>query len=203
MDQTDRARFDRAIGKLLYSLNGTARVSPPIAGAYWSILKGYDWTRVAAAMTVALREKTGHVTPAELANLCRPDPDQARAAADISRGQRLQNRMDQADAAAAAAGEKRHGTAWFNEEFRAMLDVANMEYGRRCTGRPVGGLRFPTIDVKGYDGRFDYMAIVLAAPVAKGKSPNKQAKAWEEFWTMLREEFQQYQALSETAPDAL
>ncbi len=202
MDQSDKARFERAISKLLYSLNGTARVTPTMSGAYWSILKGYDWTKVAAAMTTALREKTGHVTPAELANLCRPDPDQARAAADISRGQRLQNRMDEADRNADVAGEKRHGPSWFNDEFRAMLDVANMEYGRRCTGQAPGGLRFPTIDVKGYDGRFDYMAVVLAAPKPKGKSPNKQARAWEDFWTMLREEFVQYQALSDTPPGA-
>ena len=203
MDQNDRARFDRAIGKLLYSLNGTARVSPPIAGAYWSILKGYDWPKVAAAMTTALREHTGHIAPAALAQMCRPTPEQNQAAAEVSRATQLQHRLDQADAAAAAAGEKRHGPAWFNEEFRAMLDVANMEFGRRCNGQPAGGLRFPTIDVKGYDGRFDYMAVVDATPRPKGRSPDKHAKAWEYFWQLLREEFEQYQALSKTAPDAL
>ncbi len=203
MDQSDKARFDRAISKLLYSLNGTARVTPTMAGAYWSILKGYDWTRVAAAMTAALREKTGHVTPAELANLCRPSADENRAAADVSRATRLQHRLDQADARADSAGEKRHGPSWQMPEFRAMLDVANMEFGRRCNGRPAGGLRFPTIDVKGYDGKFDYMAVVLAAPRPKGKSPNEHAKVWDYFWQLLREEFETYQALSESVTDAV
>lgn len=203
MDQTDRARFDRAIQKLLYSLNGTARVTPQMAGAYWSILKGYDWPKVAAAMTTALREQTGHIAPAALAQLCRPTAEQNRAAADVSRATQLQHRLDQADARADSAGEKRHGPAWFNEEFRAMLDVANMEFGRRCNGRPAGGLRFPTIDVKGYDGRFDYMAVVDATPRPKGRNPDKHAKAWEYFWQLLREDFESYQALSETAPDAV
>jgi len=203
MDQTDRPRFDRAISKLLYALNGTAKVSGTIAGAYWSILRGFDWTAVAAAMTTALRDKTSHVTPAELAQLCRPDPDQDRAAADVRRSTELQHRLDQADKNADLAGEKRHGTAWFTPEFRAMLDVANMEFGRRCNGRPAGGLRFPTIDVKGYDGKFDYMAVVDAAPRPKSKDTNEHARVWEYFWRLLREEFEQYQALSKTAPDAL
>ena len=203
MDSKDRERFNRAIGKLLYSLNGTARVSPTIAGAYWSILKGYDWPKVADAMTRALRQKTGHITPAELAQMCRPSTEHQRQLADVDRATRLQHALDQADARAESAGEKRHGPSWFNDEFRAVLDVANMEFGRRCNGQAPGGLRFPTIQTKGYDGRFDYMAVVDAAPRPKGKSPNKHAKAWEVFWTLLREEFQLYQALSDTPSDAL
>ena len=203
MEPADRERFNRSIGKLLYSLNGTARVSPTIAGAYWSILKGYDWPKVAEAMTRALANKTGHVTPAELAQMCRPSTEQQRTLADVDRATRLQHRMDQADIRANSAGEKRHGPAWFNDEFRAVLDVANMEFGRRCNGRPAGGLRFPTIDVKGYDGKFDYMAVVDAAPRPKGSSANTAAKAWEVFWTLLREEYELYQALSDTPSDAL
>ena len=73
-----------------------------------------------------------------------------------------------------------------------MLDVANMEFGRRLTGRVPGGFRFPTEKVKGYDGKFDYMAVVLAAPKPKGKSPNEHARVWEYFWQLLREEFETY-----------
>ena len=202
MDTTDRRRFDAAISKLLYALNGTARPAPSMIGAYWSVLRGHKWELVAAAMTRALNDSTGHVSPAKLAELCRPDPETQRQAADVSRATALQHRLDQADARAAAAGEKRHGPAWFNEEFRAMLDVANMEYGRRLNGQIPGGFRFPTALVKGYAGNFDYMAVVLAAPKPKGKSPDQHARAWDDLWTLLREEFEQYQALSETAPDA-
>lgn len=203
MDQSDHARFDRAISKLLYAVSGTARVTPTIAGAYWSILKGFEWDAIAAAMTRALAEKMGHISPAELAQMCRPDPDQMRERAAASRGVELQHRMDQADHNADLAGEKRHGPSWFNDEFRAMLDVANMEYGRRCNGRPAGGLRFPTPLAKGYDGKFDYMAVVQAAPLPRTKHPDKHAKAWEYFWRLLREEFEQYQPLSDSPPGAL
>lgn len=203
MDQSDRRRFDAALSKLLYSTTGTAKVSQTVLGAYWSVLRGHSWERIAAAMTRALNDSTGHVSPATLAEYCRPDADQDRERADVERATALQHRLDQADKNADLAGEKRHGPAWFTPEFRAMLDVANMEFGRRVNGRAPGGFRFPTVKARGYDGRFDYMAVVMAAPKPKGRSHDKHSKAWDYFWQLLREDFEQYQALSDTAPDAL
>ncbi len=205
MDQSDRRRFDAAISKLLYALNGTARVSPTVIGAYWSVLKGHTWTKVADAMTTALRESAGHMSPAGLSELCRHS-DQDREAAAKVREERYQAARAKADQEADRNGVRRFGSIWHDAEFQAMKDVANMEYRRRCTGSIPGGFRFPTDDKKGYDGKFDFMEAVNAAALPKSKKPNHHATAWEAFWKLLREEFELFvknQQVTAKPPEAL
>lgn len=190
MDQSDRGRFNNAITKLLQSTGGLRDVPTTMIGGYWMVLKDKPWPMVVGAMTRAMNDSTSHVTPAKLVDYCRPEYDQV--AADKAREERYQAARSKADRVAELAGEKRFGALWRNSEFQAAKDVANMEYARRCNGQPAGGFRFPTIDVKGYDGKFDYMEVVNAAELPRGKQPNEHARAWEEFWRLLREEFQLY-----------
>ena len=200
MDQTDRARFDNALQKLLYATNGTARVPAHISKTYWSVLKPLAWSAVALGMTEALNTSTGHVSPATLANFCRPAPGDVMAAAGESRAHALEQRLHSADQAADTAGEKRFGSLWFESEFRDVLRVANMEFARRCTATIPGGIRIPTPDVYGYVGPFDYSAVVKAMQPAKGNKANDHAAAWECFWCVLGEEFTIY---LDTQPEAL
>ncbi len=203
MDQSDRTRFENAISKLLQSVGGLRDIPRTMIGGYWLVLKDKPWPLVVAAMTRALNDSTGHVSPAKLVEYCRPD-DQARV--DVARATELQHRLDQADKNADLAGEKRFGSIWHDHEFQAMKDVANMEYGRRVNGQVPAGFRFPTDKTRGYDGRFDYMAVVMAAPKPKGRSHAKHSKAWEYFWQLLREDFEVFvrnQALADKASDAL
>ena len=206
MDQSDHRRFDAALAKLLFTTNGQQRLPPNIAGAYWSVLKVHKWEVIAAAMTRALADQVGHVSPAKLAELCRPDAAANQAAADKIRDERHRAALAKADVAAELGGVKRFGSIWNDAEFQAAKDVANMEYARRCNGSQPGGFRFPTVDVKGYDGKFDYMMVVNAAELPKGKNPNKHAKAWETFWRLFREEFELYvknQQVTGKPPEAL
>ena len=206
MDQSDRGRFENALTKLLQSTGGLRDIPRTMIGGYWLVLKDKPWPLVVGAMTRAMNDATGHVSPAKLVEYCRPDPDQARIEAARLRGERLSAAKAKADEQADLAGFQRFGVVWHDAEFQAMKDVANMEYGRRCNGRPAGGFRFPTLDVKGYDGKFDYQAVVDAAPRPKGKNPNTHAKAWELFWKLLREEFELYvknQQVTGKPPEAL
>lgn len=188
MDSKDRARFDRAVSKLLYTLNGTAKASPTVISAYWSILRGYSWDSVATAMTVAIREKTGHITPAELSQMCGPDSEAQQERREIEFKQKQQAANQRAD----EAGRKRWGKLWDSVEFQSMKDVANMEFNRRCSHQKAGGLRFPTPETKGYDGQFDYMEVVNAAELPRTKFAQDHANAWEAFWKLLKEEFGAY-----------
>ena len=192
MESTDRARFDSALQKLLYATNGTARVATHIAKTYWSVLKPLPWSDVARGMTEAVNTATGHVSPATLANFCRPAPPDVMAGNE-NRAHELERRMASADAAADAAGEKRFGDLWYESEFRDVLRVANMEFARRCSGKMPGGVRIPTPDVYGYTGPFDYAATVKAMTLPKGSKPKDAAAAWECFWCVLAEEFTIYQ----------
>ena len=188
MDQSDRGRFDNAITKLLQSTGGLRDVPTTMIGGYWLVLKDKPWPLVSAAMTRAMNDSTSHVSPAKLVDYCRPEFDQV--AADKAREERYQAARSKADRVAELAGEKRFGALWRNSEFQDAKDVANMEYARRCNGSQPGGFRFPTVDVKGYDGKFDYMMVVNAADLPRGKKPNHHSTAWEAFWKLLREEFQ-------------
>lgn len=192
MDQSDRAKFDNAISKMLYATNGTAKPSTTIIATYWSVLKPLPWSDVARGMTEAVNAATGHVSPATLANLCRPAPPDVFAQNE-HRAHELEQRLGQADERAHQAGLKRFGDLWSSIEFRAVLTVANMEFGRRCTGRLPGGARIPTPETFGYAGSFDYSAVAHAMTPAKGKTPNDHQAAWECFWCVLAEEFTKYQ----------
>ena len=193
METTDRARFDSALQKLLYATNGTARVPAHISKTYWSVLKPLAWSAVASGMTAALNTSTGHVSPATLANFCRPEPGDVMHAAGENRAHELERRLASADQAADTAGEKRFGDLWFDSEFRDVLRVANMEFARRCSGKIPGGVRIPTPDVYGYAGPFDYSAVVKVMQLPKGKRPDDASAAWECFWCVLAEEFTNYQ----------
>ena len=193
MDRSDRSKFDFALSKLLYATNGTARPSPTINGTYWSVLKELPWPDVAKGMTEAVNNATGHISPATLANLCRPAPGDVMQAAGESRAHELERRMSAADAEAERAGEKRFGDLWYESEFRDVLRVANMDYARRCTAQMPGGVRIPTPDVYGYTGPFDYSAVVKVMVLPKGKKPDDHSAAWECFWCVLAEEFTKYQ----------
>ncbi len=192
MDQTDRARFDNAIAKMLYATNGTAKPSPTIITTYWSVLKAVAWSDVVRGMTEAVNHATGHVSPAMLSNLCRPPPPDEFEASE-HRAHNLEQRLNQADRNAEVAGEKRFGELWFDSEFRDVLRVANMDYARRCSGKMPGGVRIPTPDIYGYSGAFDYGAVVQVMVLPKGKTANDASAAWECFWCVLAEEFQKYQ----------
>ena len=192
MESTDRARFDGALSKLLYATNGTAKVSPTIAGTYWSILRPFAWPAVAKGMTDALAESTGHVSPATLANFCRPAPADVMQAAGVNRAAALDQRLAAADAAAVRAGEDRFGELWHNAEFQDVRRVANMEFARRINGRMPGGVRIPSGDTYGYHGSFDYMTVVQAAPKPQNRSATKHANCWDYFWQLLREDFTTY-----------
>lgn len=193
MDQKDRARFDRALAKLLFATNGTAKTTSTVATTYWTVLKQFDWLAVASGMTAALSESTGHVSPATLANFCRPAPGDVMNAAGDNRAHELEARLASADAKAEMVGETRFGKLWFDSEFRDVLRVANMDYARRCSGKIPGGVRIPTPDLYGYDGPFDLSAVVKAMTLPKGKRPDDQSAAWECFWCVLAEEFTKYQ----------
>ncbi len=193
MDRSERARFDNALAKFLYATNGTARPSPTINGTYWSVLKQFPWEDVAAGMTAAVNTAQGHISPATLANLCRPAPGDVMNAAGEHRAHELEQRLASADAQAERAGEKRFGDLWFDSEFRDVLRVANMEFARRCAGEMPGAIRIPTPDVYGYAGPFDYAAIVQGMTRPKGKTASDASAAWECFWCVLAEEFTNYQ----------
>ena len=193
MEQPERARFDRALSKLLMTTNGQQRVPTHIAKTYWSLLKQFSWEEVSAGMTAAVNTSQGHVSPATLANLCRPAPGDVMQAAGESRAHELERRMSAADAEAERAGEKRFGDLWYESEFRDVLRVANMDYARRCTAQMPGGVRIPTPDVYGYTGPFDYSAVVEVMTLPKGKKPDDHSAAWECFWCVLAEEFTKYQ----------
>ena len=188
MEQSDRSKFDFALQKLLYATNGTARPGATITGTYWSVLKDLPWSDVAKGMTDAVNGATGHVSPATLANFCRPAPPDVMEASE-NRAHDLERRMSAADAEADRAGEKRFGDLWYNQEFRDILRVANMDFARRCTGKMPGGIRVPTPDVYGYTGPFDYTAVVKAMTLPKDKKPADHSAAWECFWCVLAEEF--------------
>ena len=193
MDSKDRRRFDGAIAKLLYTLNGTHSPNASMIGAYWSILKAYSWQQVADVMTKAIKESTGHISPLGLAQML---SDRAAADAQIAREYEA-DRLAEVDKANEEGRARFGNKLWRNAEFRIMKNVANMAYGRRCLGQSLEPLWIPSEGTEVYAGGFDYKAVVEAAPVAKDWSP---------FWSALKAEFEAYltnQALSETAPYAL